>query len=56
MKYIGTFLMMAFLISINSCGKMSEAAVAEDYDCGYRLIAGHDCIVCEKGGVSCRWD
>ncbi len=59
MKFIGAFLMVLLFIDITSCGKLSEAADAEesiDNDCGLRYVSGQRCIVCEKGGVSCDWD
>ena len=40
--------------NLSSCGKANGLA-PENVDCGYRLIAGHDCIVCDHGGVSCKW-
>lgn len=49
-------LILMFAILVNSCGKDVEAGAVADNECGYRMIAGRDCIVCEKGGVSCRWD
>lgn len=39
-----------------SCGKELRATSANDNQCSFRMIAGHNCIVCEKGGVSCQWD
>ncbi len=56
MKFIGAFLLVLLFIDITSCGKLSEAADSEENECGFRLVAGQRCIVCEKGGVSCDWD
>lgn len=39
-----------------SCGKLSEASDVDANECTKRWISGQECIVCEKGGVSCRWD
>lgn len=49
-------LLICILIgNVSSCGKANGSAL-ENVDCGYRWIAGHDCIVCEHGGVSCKWN
>ena len=48
------FLLAVLLGAVSSCGKAIGLA-PENVDCGYRLIAGHDCIVCDHGGVSCKW-
>lgn len=45
---------VGILIGVSSCGKANGFA-PENVDCGYRFIAGHDCIVCDHGGVSCKW-
>lgn len=43
-----------FLIVLSSCGK-ANSSTADSVECGYRYISGHDCIVCDHGGVSCKW-
>lgn len=50
------FILLACILlgSVSSCGKANGFA-PENVDCGYRYIAGHDCIVCDHGGVSCKW-
>ena len=45
---------LVFLFNLNSCGK-AQSAAEDDNECGYRYISGHECIVCSKGGVSCKW-
>lgn len=53
------FILCAFLFPIvltSSCGRPLEAADGSDNECGFRYVAGKQCIVCEKGGVSCKWD
>jgi len=52
--YHFVLLMGVLLGSISSCGK-ANGFTPENVDCGYRFIAGHDCIVCDHGGVSCKW-
>jgi len=55
-RFIMYLVVVAFVFgSISSCGKANGLAPA-NVDCGYRFIAGHDCIVCDHGGVSCKWD
>jgi len=51
MKLIITLLIFA---TLQSCGK-AQGAPEDENECGYRFIAGKDCIVCSKGGVSCKW-
>lgn len=48
------FLIILVIGSVSSCGKANGFA-PENVDCGYRYISGHDCIVCDHGGVSCKW-
>jgi hypothetical protein len=52
--FMNIFFILILLINLNSCGKASSSAQDEN-ECGYRYIAGRDCIVCSKGGVSCKW-
>ena len=54
MKFLNLALILVFSFILNSCGK-AQSSSADDNDCGYRYISGHDCIVCSKGGVSCKW-
>ena len=49
---LGFVLLLSTLAA--SCGKANSQTV-ESIDCGYHYIAGRECIVCEKGGVSCKW-
>lgn len=45
------------VLNLNSCGKMVDAESNSDENkCGFKFVNGRDCIVCSKGGVSCRWD
>ena len=54
-RFMLFILLLGILIgSASSCGKANGGAV-ENVDCGYRFISGHDCIVCDHGGVSCKW-
>lgn len=54
MKILNLALICLFAVCLNSCGKALSSP--EDHnECGYRYVAGHECIVCEKGGVSCKW-
>lgn len=54
-KFLLLMLLLGTLISfVSSCGKANGFA-PENVDCGYRFISGHDCIVCDHGGVSCKW-
>ena len=40
-----------------SCGKqIGSDTPSYENECSFRLIAGKDCIVCDKGGVSCDWN
>jgi hypothetical protein len=45
---------LLFVVVMTSCGKAKGSSL-ESVDCGYRYIAGRDCIVCSQGGVSCKW-
>lgn len=53
-SYIFVLLVGVLLGNVSSCGKANGVA-SENVDCGYRFISGHDCIVCDHGGVSCKW-
>jgi hypothetical protein len=54
MKVFNLALVVLFSFTLNSCGKVLGSGL-DNNECGYRFISGHDCIVCEKGGVSCKW-
>lgn len=41
------------LLLLNACGKAESND--DDNRCEYRYVYGKECIVCEKGGVSCKW-
>lgn len=49
------FIFVVMIFSLSSCGKAKGESIL-DNQCGPRLIAGRDCIVCEKGGISCDWN
>jgi hypothetical protein len=53
MKLLISFLFLAVLSFVQSCGN-SEAS--GENQCGVRYVSGKECIVCSKGGVSCRWN
>ena len=54
-KYLFLYILIAAVLgNLSSCGKANSSTL-ENVDCGYRYIAGHDCIVCSQGGVSCKW-
>ena len=54
-RYLIAAILIGILVgNVSSCGKANGFA-PENVDCGYRFISGHDCIVCENGGVSCKW-
>lgn len=54
-RYLFSIFLVGILIGgVSSCGK-ANGFDSENVDCGYRFIAGHDCIVCDHGGVSCKW-
>jgi hypothetical protein len=40
---------------LSSCGKANGES-NNDNECSYKIIAAHDCIVCNHGGVSCDWN
>ena len=54
MKILYFVFIFLFSFNLSSCGKAVSSAV-DDNECGYRYVAGRECIVCEKGGVSCKW-
>lgn len=54
MKFLISIFIIFFSIMLNSCGKAESYATNEN-ECEYRLVAGQECIVCSKGGVSCKW-
>lgn len=54
MKILSLAFVYLFLFLVTSCGKAISSA-EDSNECGYRYIAGKDCIVCDKGGVSCKW-
>lgn len=51
-------LTLSALGTINSCGKVlgnEDDSSTNDNQCEHRYVSGYACIVCSKGGVSCRW-
>ena len=51
------FALITLVLNLNSCGKMVDASSdSEENKCGLKYVSGKECIVCSKGGVSCRWD
>ncbi len=45
------------VLSLSSCGKTVDAeSNGDENKCGLKYVSGKECIVCSKGGVSCRWD
>lgn len=54
MKILRLALIVSMLLNLTSCGNALSSS-SNDNDCEYRYVSGHDCVVCSKGGVSCKW-
>lgn len=51
-----SFLLAAFcLFTMASCGKAQGDPVYQN-ECNPAIVSGRECIVCERGGVSCNWN